>query len=269
MERQLRTVVFLLLITALLLAALTGMAANKAEARASLRGDLLTPPGSWEPLGFNVTGTAASFVVNNMGWNATTISGNVGIGDGSMGALNSTSNMKELDFTTDQYFMSGDVTTAPWDPARLNNENEPQGNEAGTNETATNNTTAASNETNIAENGGNKVVETGAGNITLTIPRNCMNISYVPPAREHATASGENTNTSEPTSEPPSRTGNIGRPMELNDPYHSILLGRPVNDLMYEGPLAIQGSMYFRLVGLRMPGGTTANVGMRALSYGY
>ncbi len=257
-----KTIAIALFITAMLLAVFAGASANKAEARASLRGNLLTPPGSWEPLGFNVSGTAADFVVAGMGWNATRIGGNVGIGNGSIGALNAASNKKELDFTTDQYFMSGDVTSAPWDAARLNNESEPPATEAGDNETAVNNTTAASNEPVSAENSPYQVVNTSVGNITLTTPRNDIDVNTDEPA-------GDNNTASEPVSAPPSNTGNIGRPMELNDPYHSLLLGRPVNDLMYEAPLAIQGSMYFRLVGLRVPGGTTANIGMRTLSYGY
>lgn len=55
----------------------------------------------------------------------------------------------------------------------------------------------------------------------------------------------------------------------MNDPYHSILIGKPVDDLMYEYPLSPAISCYGRLVGLPMPGGAPANVGIRSLGYGY
>ncbi len=64
-------------------------------------------------------------------------------------------------------------------------------------------------------------------------------------------------------------TGPISSQMALNDPYHAILLGRPVNDLLYENPLALPGTAYFRLVGLQMPGGGCLNIGMKTLTYGY
>lgn len=55
----------------------------------------------------------------------------------------------------------------------------------------------------------------------------------------------------------------------LNDPYHSILIGRPVDDLMYQYPLTPAITTYGRLAGLPMPGGSYANIGLRCLSYGY
>lgn len=64
-------------------------------------------------------------------------------------------------------------------------------------------------------------------------------------------------------------TGPSSSQMALNDPYHAILFGRPVNDLLYENPLAIPGTAYFRLVGLQMPGGSCLNIGMKTLATGY
>jgi hypothetical protein len=61
----------------------------------------------------------------------------------------------------------------------------------------------------------------------------------------------------------------FGGTTALNDPYHSILLGRPSADLLYQHPHAVSANVYSRLVGLRMPGGAVANVGMRAIGYGY
>jgi hypothetical protein len=57
--------------------------------------------------------------------------------------------------------------------------------------------------------------------------------------------------------------------MALNNPYHAILFGRPVDDLLYEYPLAIPGTAYLRLVGLQMPGGGCLNIGMKTLATGY
>jgi hypothetical protein len=60
-----------------------------------------------------------------------------------------------------------------------------------------------------------------------------------------------------------------GSSVALNDPYHSILIGRPVDDMMYQYPLTPTISAYGRLVGLPLPGGQRANIGIRSLSYGY
>lgn len=62
---------------------------------------------------------------------------------------------------------------------------------------------------------------------------------------------------------------NPGRNIALNDPYHTILVGRPVDDMMYQYPLSPTISAYGRLVGLPLPGGKCVNIGMRSLSYGY
>jgi hypothetical protein len=63
--------------------------------------------------------------------------------------------------------------------------------------------------------------------------------------------------------------GTGSRQMALNDPYHAILFGRPINDLLYENPLAVPGTAYFRLVGIQMPGGSCLNIGMKTLATGY
>ena len=66
-----------------------------------------------------------------------------------------------------------------------------------------------------------------------------------------------------------SGTGTVSSPMALNDPYHAILFGRPIDDLLYENPLAVPGTAYLRLVGLQMPGGGCLNIGMKTLATGY
>lgn len=62
---------------------------------------------------------------------------------------------------------------------------------------------------------------------------------------------------------------NLGANVPLNDVYHPIILGRPVDDLMYEYPLASSTTMYARLVGLRIAGGPPINMGIGCLGYGY
>jgi hypothetical protein len=74
-------------------------------------------------------------------------------------------------------------------------------------------------------------------------------------------------NTTEPEND--IGTSPISSQMALNDPYHAILFGRPIDDLLYENPLAIPGTAYFRLVGLQMPGGGCLNIGMKTLATGY
>jgi hypothetical protein len=63
--------------------------------------------------------------------------------------------------------------------------------------------------------------------------------------------------------------GGVSFNRPLNDPYHPILMGRPVDDLLYEYPLATSINMYARLLGLRMPGGSCLNMGVKCLGYGY
>lgn len=201
-RRRLKAAAAYLLILALLLAALAA-AAGEASARASLLAYMTAGPNTWEMMGFNVTGTAAKFIVDHQGWNVSRTFGNVGIGDGSVRALNLTSNINDIDYTENN-FMAGDVSMAPWDPGRIK-------------------------DFSIAEE---------------NLPELNTSTANVSEAR-----AGEN--------------------MALNDPFHSILLGRPVGDLLYEHPHAITANMYSRLIGLRLPGGATVSIGMRAIGYGY
>jgi hypothetical protein len=183
---------------------------EKASARANLTAYLTVPPNSWEPKGYNVTGSAPWLDVQTVGWNAVKLMGNVGIGDGSFRALNATSN--PVVNYSDSYFSAADVSMAPLDPTRLSVYGQLVN---------ASNVTAATNTSNLLKN-----------NTTEISPANISN-------------------------------------MPLNDPYHSILMGRPVDDLLYENPLAVTISMYARLIGLRVPCGGYANIGIRCLGYGY
>jgi hypothetical protein len=183
-------VVFVLI--AMFSMAYIGIQPEKADARANLTAYLSVPPNGWEPMGYNVNGSAPWLVVNTVGWNAVKLMGNVGLGDGSVNFLNATSN-RDINYT-DSYIMAADISTAPMDMGRLSNfQNAP-----GDNGTAT-----------------------------------------------------------------------AGTGVALNDPYHTILIGRPVDDMMYQYPLTPAVSAYGRLAGLPMPDGSLANIGIRSLSYGY
>jgi hypothetical protein len=228
--RQLKAAAVFLFIFAFLLVALAGVAAGKASARASQRAYVTQSPNGWEPMGFNTTGTVEKFIVDHMGVNVSKAFGNVGIGDGSVRALNMSSNINDINYT-DKNYMAGDISTAPWDPTRITDfsipkEEQPEhDHEHGNASAATKNVSEAAETISKGEQEANKTEE----------------VSF----------------------------GTIGGNIALNDPYHTILLGRPVGDLLYEHPHGILANMYARLVGLRVPGGSTANIGMRAIGYGY
>jgi hypothetical protein len=211
--RQLKAAAVFMIIFAFLLTSFAGTTAGRASARASLLAFTTTAPNNWALPGANTTGTVTKFVVDQLGWNATKTYGNVGIGDGSVRALNMASNKDDINYTEKNY-MAGDVTAAPWDPARI---------------------------INISTPAANKTVSDEGDNDSGTASGNAGLVSF----------------------------GDIGGNNALKDPFHSILFGRPVDDLMYEHPHAIQSNMYSRLVGLRVPGGSFANVGMRTIGYGY
>jgi hypothetical protein len=238
--RQLKAAAMFLMIFVFLLAAFTGTTAGKASARASQRAYMTTSPNSWEPEGFNVTGTAAKSVVDHMGWNVSRTFGNVGIGDGSVRAFNMSSNVNDINYT-DKYFMAGDVTAAPWDPTRIKDFSMPE-----VNIPEYNNTTLTSKNTSEAE-----------ANLEPKDIVSDNNAESTSKGEQEANKTGEVS------------FGEIGGNIALNDPFHSILFGRPIGDLLYEHPHGISANMYSRLVGLRVPGGSYANVGMRAIGYGY
>jgi hypothetical protein len=188
--------------------------AERAEAGANLTAFTSAPPNSWEPMLYNVTGTAPYFITHTLWWNNVKIMGNVGIGDGRMRTLNGMSN-RDINYT-DNNFMAADISMAPWNPGRL---------------------------------------------AALSVPASAVT------AANASQAGGNATNATGNVTTPGASIISFNRP--LNDPYHPILTGRPVDDLLYEYPLATTINMYSRLLGLRMPGGSCANIGVKCLSYGY
>ncbi|OPY25321.1 MAG: hypothetical protein A4E28_03183 [Methanocella sp. PtaU1.Bin125] len=182
---------------------LAGAVAEKADARASLADVLATGPNGFEPAGYDRVGTATSTVIDVLGWNATRAMGNVGIGDGSLTALDDTSNVKAEYPVMD--IMSADISSAPWSPGL-----------APSNVTDT----AVGNSTGL--HAGNATVRRQAGDDRLTYAL-----------------------------------------------YHPLRIGRPVDDLLYEHPLATPGTTCCRLVGVRMPSGALVNAGIKCTGYGY
>lgn len=227
---RLKAAAILVVITIFLLSAFTCTQARRADARASLLGYTTKDPNGWEPGGFNVTGTAANYTVATLGWNQTMLMGNVGLGNGSVSALKSISN-PDVNFS-EHLFMAGDVSNSPWNPGRIVQPAIEEGNNTSEKKGVESQTTLNASEKK----------EEPAGNVTE--------------------GKGENVTKEAPTS-------NIANTIPLDDVYHTILMGRPVDDLLYENPLTITGTAYFRLLGVAMPGGNCINVGMRTLGYGY
>jgi hypothetical protein len=223
---RLKALAFILAITALFLSVLVCIGPQEAGARANQTAYMTAPPNTWELKGFNVSGTAPWFIIQTLGWNKTNMLGNVGIGNGSLSALNATGN-RVINYT-ETNFMAGDVSTAPIDPARL---------------------------TTVSISGAE--VEPGyASNISVE-------------EFESETGREVQDNATEGSARFLNLGGDADEDIPLNDPYHSILLGRPVDDMFYQHPHGIATNAYGRLVGLPLPGGAFANIGMRCLGYGY
>ncbi len=261
---RLKAIAIIFTSIALLLAIFTGMQAEKAEARANLTAYTSVTPNGWEPLGYNVTGTAPYFITHTLGWNNVKIMGNVGIGDGGVRFLNGTSN-QNINYT-DNYLIAGDVSTAPWDPGRLTSTPLATALAAAN---ATGATNASTTQTNATTHDNTTTARGNASRTMLKLPGiNKLdldnNFSSAPNNTSNESANITVANTSR------IYLGNKLSNMPLNDPYHSILLGRPVDDLVYEYPLAPTISAYFKLVGVPMPcGGGCASFTMKCLGYGY
>ncbi len=282
---RLKAIALFMLIVTLFLTSFTCTQPGKVYADANLTAYLTVPPTGWEPLGYNQTGTAPWYVVQTLGWTPTRIMGNVGIGDGSPRALNSSSN-QDVNYTANN-FMAADMSMAPWDPSRLTSVSTPAGATQVTGSTVTSDnagstkTTSNNNSSNAGNNtgtGSNLVSIPNIGDITLTTPEftgqsnHSLSIqgddteaNNTTPASNNTSAQGSNNTTTTTLGS----TGTVSFNKPLSDPYHSITMGRPVDDLLYEYPLATTICAYARLTGLMMPCGSCANIGIKCLGYGY
>lgn len=214
----------------LLLAWLISFQAPAAEARANLTAYTTSGPNTWQMKGFNVSGSAPLFIRDTLGWNSTNMLGNVGLGNGSLDALNATGN-RVIDYSG-EYTMAADVSTAPYDPSRL--------------------TTVSISGEGVVPGYAENITEpefeseTGRGNETSV----AASLNGDVPAGSQAEVTAEDS-------------------IPLNDPYHTFLLGRPLGDMMYQHPHGIATNAYGRLMGLQLPGGDCANVAIRVIGYGY
>lgn len=242
----------------LVLTAFTCTQPIKANASANLTAYVSVPPTDWEPEGYNTTGTAPWYVVQTLGWTPTRMMGNVGIGDGSVSTLNRSSN-QDVNYTANN-FMAADISMAPWDPARITSPGGAAvaGGTVTAPETAGNNTPAASANNSTT---GHSISMPDISNLNLTNPEK---LSFDNNTTSAPVNPGETAATSTVIG-----TGGVTFNGAQGDPYHTITMGRPVDDLLYEYPLATSITMYGRLVGLPMPDGCGANIGIRCLGYGY
>lgn len=262
-----------------LLAWLIAFHSPLADARANFTAYTTTPPNTWEMKGFNVTGSAPWFIINTLGYNYTKTLGNVGLGNGSLRALNASGN-RVIDYT-EEYTMAGDVSTAPFDPSRLTTVSVSGVNvETGTesnlsvpefeNETGRTRPEPSLNSSRIkpymTNLTGPDLIRPRASNEPLCGDYPCTITNRVLPKRDDtdqpasALEKGDNATVS---------FGTTGGTIPLNDPYHSILLGRPIDDMIYQHPHGIATNAYGRLMGLPLPGGAYANIALRCLGYGY
>ncbi|HTY90192.1 MAG TPA: hypothetical protein VMC84_03360 [Methanocella sp.] len=226
-----------ILFTVLLLAWLISVQAQPADARANLTAYTTATPNSWQMKGFNVSGTAPQFIRDTYGWNDSKMLGNVGLGNGSLNDLNASSN-RVIDYN-EQYSMAADISEAPFNKSRL---------------------------TSVSLNG------TG---LEPGYKSNVSEARYEGQENNTIRLTSMDEDLGQPESAPDKATGQeaaqvaIGENIPLNDPYHTFLIGRPVDDMIYEHPHGIATNAYGRLMGLPLPGGSSANIGIRLLGYGY
>lgn len=245
---HLKALAYVLVFTILLLSAVTFTQQEKALAAANLTAYMSVVSPNWEPMAYNISGSAPWIAVQTVGWNAVKIGGNVGIGDGSYRALKNTSRM-DINFSdTGSEFMAADISMAPLDVRRMSGYIPATSANETTKNVSTQNNTTASDSTH---------------NALLSIPA-----IEAPRFDKNVSEAVNETNASVAKEEAPASPA-APAGMALNDPYHAILMGRPVNDMLYEDPLAQSVTMYGRLIGFQLPCGNCANIGIRCIGYGY
>jgi hypothetical protein len=222
---QLKTAIIVLTIAAALLMGVSCIATGRAEARADISDYLYSAPNSWEPVGYNVNGTAAHQVVDRLGWNKIKIIGNVGIGNGSMQAFNDST--AAAGNYTDSYLMGADISTAPLDKSRYGSAVSTDTGSGATDNSSTSNSSTPNSST-PAVTGKQRVNRMGQFN-----------------------------------------NGSISFSQPVNDAYHPIHAGNPVNDMQYQNPGSPIICDCAMLRGLQMPGGANSNICIRCLGYGY
>ncbi len=312
---------------------------GKAQARANINDYLWTGANDFYPSGYDRPGPV-SLAIDTVGWNATRIMGNVGIGNGDTAIFDLTST-EDADYP-DTAFMSGDISQQPWVPGLKNvpegnaTENETENETENQTENARGNATdegsiPAENATSASisglaglnspgfmnddtsrlkmpglksaiENGANENDDSRESNVTQNAPGNITgnatentgknvtgaNVSAWPgtgspgsrspdifnqtgwqtnvSANESAT---NETGQSEPISQEQIDQANEAGEKLAFAAFRPIQYLNPVQDIMYEHPLATPGTAYCELLGFVPPSDVPINVGMKCTSYGY
>jgi hypothetical protein len=231
-----------IIITAACVADLTG----KADARAYTWDFMNMGPNQYELPGGHVNGTAASSVVNVLGWNATATIGNVGIGNGSVSTFDEIST-QDVEYP-ETGFMCADVSMQPWTPGKENAVETPESEER--------------DRDNATENAGVNDSTPGAN----TSAPNSSDGAHLPVAGEtnHDSVNESGHSTPDNAEQADAVSENI-----TYAAYHPIRFLRPVKDVLYEHPLATPGTAYCELLGFISPSGVPVNVGMKCTGYGY
>ena len=248
--------------------ACAGMLAVKASARADIQ-NYLKGPNDFYPSGSGVNGSPVKLVIDTVGWNATRIKGNLGIGDGSVSVFDYAST-RDVEYP-DWGFMCGDVSTQPWVPGKEHKVAEPA-------IMAENNTTPKSENYNVDSSTGNRNLtpanasigairsnDTGTFNRALDNSEN--NSGNATGGNTSRTVSAANNTTEETTGESEQNKSDLEN--VTYSLYHPISYLQPVKDVLSEYPLATPGTAYFELIGFQMPSGALINVGMKCTGYGY
>ncbi|HUL61724.1 MAG TPA: hypothetical protein VLT35_01575 [Methanocella sp.] len=217
------------------------VAAFAAHARINI-GDIAgIGPNQYNLPGAKVNGSATKFVVDTLGWNATRIDGNVGIGDGSV-ALFDLWRPDEVDYPDDA-FMCGDISMQPWTPVL-----KMPGNVTPAEANATENATEAGRLPEVNATGAEGPNNASQYRFQLADQGADTDVEMAPESPENAETEGVS---------------------PIYAAYHPIQYLRPVQDIMYEHPLATPGTAYCELLGFTTPSGVPVNVGMKCTGYGY
>ncbi len=247
-----------------ILIGVSGLAIN-ACARANIEDYLSKGPNDFYPGGHDVNGSPVKQVIDVLGWNATSIIGNLGIGNNSISLFNSTSQMYDVDYP-ENGFMCGQISTQPWAPGEAGSSNNSP-------RSAEDNTTTENAEkgNNSSVNGSNPTFtntpgKADHGNYSESLGR-ALNTSEQSPEEDLNGSSSDSDYSTE------NKTGEAGQndadENQTYAAYHPIRIGKPVKDLLYEHPLATPGTAYCELLGFQTPSGALINVGMKCTCYGY
>ena len=257
---------------ALVAAAIVMMAASgaffagKADARANVQ-DYLKGPNLFYPSGYDRPGPM-NLSVQTVGWNATRVAGNLGIGNGSVRTFDRTSTF-DVEYP-EQGFMAGDVSTQPWIPG-LKTQAPPE--EATAAEAATGSTEGEPvapaenvNAGNISDGFSRYALQAIGQNVTAGAGNKTYDGAGEKAVNESQWPAANATSETAPVSKEEATAAFENRTFAA---YHPIQYLSPVKDLLYEHPLSTSGCAYCQLLGFETPAGDLVNVAMKATGYGY